>query len=318
MNLSSNSNRNTLKYEYSVCTVIFGTDTTILNVPLKDGFTFVRRSLIPKMDHLDSVFDTTDIGLRRAYETARIDSDTLDVICVEKHVQILLEKTALQEWYDAREEQDLVLLDNQIRAIRLFCECSLHYKSVSFKMVQEKGGSKTTIITSVIPISESAGTREISKFHCESNDVPLLHEKITHIVFPIGNDILNIAHQYYDLSYHQENFISITLLIIALEMIFLAEDTGKKDRLSKRCAVFMYDTKEDRVSCYTRLLAAYKQRSRFVHDGVFIGIEDETILFLRNCVRVALISIDPTSFEKKKLIDSLKRKVEETDYWKVK
>lgn len=43
---------------------------------------------------------------------------------------------------------------------------------------------------------------------------------------------------------------------------------------------------------------AYRQRSNFVHDGVFTGIDDETILFLRKCVRKALITIDSSNFDK--------------------
>ena len=307
---------NNLKFEYIVCAVVFGTDISILNVSLKDGFSFVRRSLIPGKDHLDSIFDTTTMGLQRSYQTALIDSESLDVICIEKHVQISLKNTASQQWYETQVDQDLISLDNQIRAIRLFCECPLRCKLVSFNMESEQYEYGTMSFSSIIPISESSGTREISKFHCGNDDLLNLNKKIAQMSFPIGNNILNSAHRFYDLSYHQENFVSITLLIVALEMIFLNEDAGKKDRLSKRCSVFMCDSQEDRVECYKKLLAAYKQRSDFVHDGVFTGIKDETILFLRKCVRQALTSIEPKSFEKKAFISDLKKKVGETDCWK--
>ncbi len=69
---------------YMVCAVIFGADETLLNVQLVDGFSFERLSLVPPKDHLDDIFDTTDIGLRRDYERARIDENNLDVICAVK------------------------------------------------------------------------------------------------------------------------------------------------------------------------------------------------------------------------------------------
>lgn len=317
MTSNNDHDRNTLKFDYNICAVVFGTDESILNISLKNGFSFVRRSLIPGKDHLSTVFDTTDIGLRRVYETARIDSQTLDVICIEKHVQVVLGKTAAQEWYDTQMNKDLVSLDDQIRAIRLVCECALRCKLVSFKMRSENVGQGTLGFDAIYPVSESAGTRDILKFHCETSDIPELQKKIEKIAFPISDDILNIAHQYYDLSYHQENFISITLLIVALEMIFLDKDNGKKERLSKRCAVFLHNTREERLSCYREMTDAYNLRSNFVHDGNTAGIKNEVIFFLRECVRGVLTSIDPKLFNKDTFIDDLKRKVEKTDYWKL-
>lgn len=78
------------EFSYMVCAVMFGADETLLNIQLRDGFSFVRKSLIPLKDHLDSVLETDAMGLRRDYETARISPQSLDVICAIKEVKIEL------------------------------------------------------------------------------------------------------------------------------------------------------------------------------------------------------------------------------------
>ena len=100
-----------------------------------------------------------------------------------------------------------------------------------------------------------------------------------------------------------------------MEMIFISEDGAKKERLSKRCSVFLYDTQEECLDCYNKLRAAYEQRCKFVHDGVFVGVEDETILFLRNCVREVLMTFVRRPFEKSAFISSLKNKVITANCW---
>lgn len=228
LGLKEQLNTDNIAFEYHICTVVFGTDDTILNLLLKDGFSFIRRSLIPAKDHLDLVFNTNAMGLRNAYETARIDNETLDVICIEKHIPLLLKEESAEEFYDTQMSKDLISLDNQIRAIRLLCECPLRCKTISFKMASEHYQ-----YDSLFPISESVGTKEISKFHFDTDDIPRLNHQLHYITFPIKNNILNVAHRYYDLSYHQENYISITLLVVALEMIFLSNETTKREKLSK-------------------------------------------------------------------------------------
>ena len=170
------SSINRMCFKYTVCAVLFGTDNTILNVSLKDGFVFVRRSLIPAIDCLDAVFDTGTMGLRRDYETARIDKDNLDVICIEKHKKVYLEKATSRDWFERQVDDDLVKMDNIIRSIRLFYECPIRYKKISYKMESVDTQSGSIFYSSIIPISESSSTKEISKFHCDPDEIPVLSE----------------------------------------------------------------------------------------------------------------------------------------------
>lgn len=294
---------------------MFGTDETILDVQLKNGFSFVKRSLNTLIDNLDSVFEIDAMGLCRAYEEARVSRKNLDVICMEKCFSVELDRKKSGEFFDKQVDEDLVSLDDQIRAIRLVSECPLRCKNISFSMTADIPGYGIAEFNAMVPISESNGTTEISKFHCDPCEIKQINAAINQIEFPIKNDILNIAHRYYDLSYHQDNYISITLLFVALEMIFISKESNKNIPLSKRCAVYMFEEEEKRLECYNKLLTAYKQRNKFIHEGDFRKIEGETIVFLRKCVRYALTNIDIQNFNKKKFINELKEKVKVEACW---
>ena len=306
-----------MEFNYQLCAVLFGTDESILNVSLKDGFSFVKRSLHPK-DHLDKVFDMSDIGLRRAYETARINESTLDIICIEKNFIIKRTFKEAAGFYDEQVKKDLVSLDNQIRAIRLIEECALRIKTVSVRM-QADGEYGPVNFNSMIPISESFWFPEISKFHCECSDIQAINTRFGQIHFPLANDTFNVAHRFYDLSYHEDNYIALTLLIVALEMLYLKKGDEKKIPLAKRCAVYMSNNRNNQIECYNKLTAAYRQRSEFVHDGIFTGIDNQMVIFLRGCVRDVLINEDPITYNKAKFIQRLKSKVEvlnaDSGYW---
>lgn len=108
----------TSEFTYMVFAVIFGANETLLNIKLCNGFSFVRKSLMPLKDHLDSIFETDAMGLRRDYETARISQQSLDVICAVKEVTVELNNLDASSFFDEENDKNLVSIDNQIRAIR--------------------------------------------------------------------------------------------------------------------------------------------------------------------------------------------------------
>lgn len=309
---------NNLIYTVTICAVLFGTDETLLNVNLGNGFSFRRMSLIPSRDNLDKIFETDAMGLRRDYETARID-ETLDVICVFKTHTIRLDRLEAGKYYKEMCDDALKYLDDIIREIRLFSEGPVRFKKLSIKMESEKlyisETEESYNFISIIPLCEAMNTRPISKFHCDKKEIYELDKNISSINFPLADILLNDCHRYYDLSYHQDNFISITLLITCLEILFLDSEGAKKDKLAKRCSAFIFDSKDERLNCYYKLRMAYKKRSNFVHDGESLNMNKEDILFLRECVRKSLIKYLYNQLSKKNNILMLKRTIENLDYW---
>lgn len=311
-------------FRYHVCAVLFGTDETILNLPLSNGFSFVKRSLGPRTDYLNKAFGRDITGMLRDYQTAAIDEDD-NVVCIEKETTIDLKLTQSGGYFDRELDKDLCLMDRYIRAIRFVKECSLRFKYVSFFMCSETGtnnaDNRESLIGSmtysdVVPAPE-VKSKDVVKFHCEQNEIEELARAISIVQFPIDNETLNAAYLLYDLSYHTENYISITLLCTALEVLFINSETNKKERLARRCAVFLNQSKDQRLEYYQRIKAAYKQRSEFVHDGKFLGIANDDIVFLRNCVRDSLrhMMMLP-NYDKKRLINNLKQEISALDYWR--
>lgn len=302
------------KCKYSVCSVIFGVDDSILSLPLSDGFVFTRRSLNPTIDNLHQVFDTTIMGLRRDYETARVfPRPSMDVICAEKSIQTNLTCMESQHWFDTQTNKDLESLDNQIRVIRLYSNCHIRFKKVSFHLYSTECNSIDR--TAITPVKEPAGAQKTTLFHCNSNEISSTQNAISTIQFPLPEKSVNTAHLLFDLSFHLENRFALLLLVIALESIFIQNDKGKKECLSKRVAVFLFDDRAARLNCYKNIGKAYFLRNKFVHEGLYDEIDDEIVAYTRKCVRDVVLSIDVNTYDKSLFIKTLKEKVTSINYW---
>lgn len=308
------------EFSYMVCAVMFGADETLLNIQLRDGFSFVRKSLMSLKDHLDSIFETDAMGLRRDYETARISPQSLDVICAIKEVTIELNNSDAPNFFDEENDKNLIALDNQIRAIRFIEECPLRCKKIAFKMHSNPRNINSTEFSKsfceIFPVNESSGTIEITKLNCDETTSDKINRELPLISFPLANEVLNMCHVYYDLSYHQGRHLSIMLLTTALEMIYLGKEDAKKEKLAKRCAVYLYDRREDQIDCYNSLRQIYKKRSDFVHEGIFDQIEDKDIFLLRHYVRKSIFKALTNKTGKKQRIPNLKYEITNLDYLK--
>ena len=301
---------------YSVHAVIFGADESLLNIHLKNGFCFKKLSLNPAVSNLDTIFDTTDFGLRRDYETARISSDSLEVICAVKETTYSQPLSSLDERFDNDTNSDLASLDNQIRVIRLLAECPLRFIKIAFHQdfhYQVDGQLYPCNHNAITPIGEAMTIKPTSKLHCDEKQAAYITEKLNELSFPFSDTLLNSCHIYYDMSYHTEPCVSVTLLTTALEMLYLEKDVKKckKERLAKRCSSFLYMGKPQRIGlAYNELKELYRKRSEFVHEGKVSNIADEDIVVLRRYVRNSLLQALSLSESKRQRINRLKSYIE--------
>lgn len=303
-------NNDKVKFTYTVHAVIFGADESLLKICLTNGFSFTRLSLNPRKNNLDRIFDTTDFGLRREYETARIDDHTLDVICAVKEESFEQSLVSLDSMFNSIVDLDLASLDNQIRAIRLMKEGPVRFKKMAAHLDFVKDDGEASIpcnYNAVIPIGEAMTTRPISKFHCDEEELTFLNSTISGLTFPLSDALFNACHRYYDLSYHTEPCVSVTLLTTALEILFLERNANsKRQKLAKRCAVFLYNNAEqDRMTTYKCLISLYDKRSDFVHEGMAENITKEDIISLRAYVRDSLLKATSLPESKDQRIDRL-------------
>lgn len=311
-----------MEYTVLACAVIFGADESLLSVKLNNGLTFKRMSMIPMEDDLDSVFQISAEGLHRDYELARIDlngndENASDVICLYYSKEISLNKSDEVEYWRSlfnNEKSLLTQFDNNIRIIRLLKEGTVHFKRVAIHMQPKEANHKRVTI---IEIGEAQNTKVIQKFSCTKKEIEIINKNISLIQFPLTPKILNSCHVYYDLSYHQPNHISLTLLIICLEMMFLNSENAKKVKLSKRCACFLYEDCNERIICFQKLKTLYEKRCKFVHDGEIIDVNDADIIYLRDCVRKSILKYQINDFVKSDVINNLKALISDLSYFNV-
>ncbi|MCW6093142.1 hypothetical protein LAV60_08140 [Clostridium sporogenes] len=307
-------------YKLEICAVVFGTDETILNIKLEKDFIFCRKSLIPHVDNLDKIFNREAFELRRDYETARLDEKTLDVICIYKNCDIKLRSEDAENFFDFLCDDSLKYLDDTIRKLRLFKESSLMFKRLSISLKSEEKQINETAFSSnynaIIPIGEALGSKIIKKFSCSNEETNILQNDMRLISLPFENLIVNSSFKYYDLSYHEDKCVSITLLITSLEILFLNNGKSKKKCLAKRVSVFLFAEKDDRLKCCSSIKDLYKKRSDFVHDGSDSNISDEDILLLRDYTRKCILKLNFENISKTKLINDLKKLVSKIDYFK--
>lgn len=195
--------------------------------------------------------------------------------------------------FDELTNSDLVALDNQFRILRLYKEAAVRFKKVSFtlKAISPIIFPNTNKIEfhSIIPIGEAINAPNISRVHIDEDDISEINAALSDFVLPIPDTIINIAHVFYDLSYHTDKFVSVTSLITSLEVLFLLSDEKcKKEKVSKRCASFICE-QEEIPKTFNKLKDEYKKRSEIVHDGNTGNIQNDDILFLRHCVRKSII-----------------------------
>ena len=134
-----------VRFFYTVTAVVFGADETLLDIELVNGFNFVKRSLMPLVDHLDTVFETDAMGLRRDYEASVVDKEHLGVICVEKKLSFEIDKIVKPDETNATEftmGRYYFAGEKTIQKPCLYCEkCCTKFSVEEIKM-SEKGPKK--------------------------------------------------------------------------------------------------------------------------------------------------------------------------------
>ncbi|XOQ44317.1 MAG: hypothetical protein ACFWTN_07745 [Clostridium sp.] len=312
------------KFHFIVCAVLFGCDDSLVGLDLGEGITIARKSLIPNDQcRLDEIFETDAVGLRREYDAARLNHETLDVACIDSNYEFTGTVKAAKRYFDQKTSELFTYLDDQIRTIRLLLEGPVRYKKLAIKMESEhyKLGVNDMChkFSWISPIGEAYGVTTIQKAHCD--DIEQLRLKMDRISFPLCKQddkykYINQAHMFYDRSYLVTLYEAEVLLITSLEILFLDSEKGKKQRLSKRCTTFLCESQYERAQTYKKLCEEYKKRSDYVHDGSATNISQDDVIFLRKCVRKSILKLLESPMDKKDLIKKLQEKIQSLDDWK--
>lgn len=303
------------KYQVVICAVLFGCDDSFVGLDMGEGLIIERKSLVP-IDCLDKIFEVDAMGLRREYETARIDSESLDVACIYKAYEYVADNKSAHDYYERISSELFTYLDNQVRAIRLLTEGPVRYKKLAVKLCSEtymvSATSTSCSYSGIMPVGEAYGVQTFIKAHCDS--IETLRAEMDRISFPIEVGYLQQCHILYDRSYLVTLPEAEILLITALEVLFLQSEDCKKEKLSKRCAVFLWKSGEERLTYYQKIRDEYKNRSDYVHEGNTRKISAEGVIFLRECVRNSLLRLLYAPQDKSVLIKNLKGEIQKINY----
>ncbi|OKP83732.1 HEPN domain-containing protein [Paenibacillus sp. P32E] len=290
--------------------ILFGVDEKIFDINLLNDYRIERMSLVPNISHLDEIFNVNAIELRRSYNSAVIDS-SLNIACAIKKYQIVFPPKQANDSIEALHQlisNELTILDNQIRTIRLIAEQSIRFKEFVYNIYSmTSNNTKTLFLQGKAPLQE-AYSRPIAS-SLTKEEAEFINKTLGTIKIPFEDQHLNQCYLLYDLSYHQLTYANALLLLITcLEMLFLIKGDFKKIDMSKRCAVFISQDQQERLIIFSKLKNLYSKRSNFVHEGN-VNIQEKDIIYLRECVRKSILKYLEYRKNKKDIIAELKNEI---------
>ena len=293
-----------IKYDCSICAVVFGVDESILNIELTDGYRFVKKSIMSKENGLMDFFDKDFSSIQREFYPALIGFNS--VICIVKNEQLKFERSQIDKISNDYYKQEFDSVEDQLETIRLLNEGYIRIRQFSAKMEPE-------LIEGVIwqpPKINPNGTVNVptnnfSNLHINKTQINATNEMLKEkLLSKLENEIYT-AHRFYDVSYAMEPAIAVTLLSTALEVLFLTkkDKNNKKTMMAKRCASYIENTKHDINRVYLCLKDTYEKRSDFVHEGNALFVTETQVVFLRECVRKSILkALDSTETKTERII----------------
>lgn len=288
--------------EVTTCTIMYNASLDLLNIKLQDNYKFKKRFLGEQA--LPAYFDETLMGFRRKYQEACLDND-LYVITAESHFNIPDQEIPNSNSEHQFEFELITQLDRQIRLIRLVCDCTLHFSEFRYTLTT----SENIRTVGTIPHVDRVFKKTNLPFSINDSQLELIQNSFT-APYPFINDWVYKVYDFFDSSFLLDEEKALIILITALEMIFLKKEKCKKEKLSKRCAIYFGNSNEEILEIYQKIKSCYSERSNYVHEGKPVKNPEHKLLFLRNLLRKFILDNKDTNMIKSDLIQQLKSKVE--------
>jgi hypothetical protein len=244
----------------------------------------------------------------------KVELDRLN--CIDQDVsrsnKIFVVKNSFRNIEEAKLEIDLYLLPI-FKIIILFKECAINMP-ILYYCLDEKSLTYNVKRFSFFPNLYNASNA--SKLSLEDEEVEQLKNFIKtidehEINMSFKNNILQLALNYYDLSYYAEVTPAALLnLSISLEALFNPSDSELRYRISRNVATLIGKDKIESQKIYKFIKAMYAKRSKLVHTGA-VGdvIKKDEIALLRSYVRTSIKSFYKYTLEcgksKKDLLEEL-------------
>ena len=245
----------------------------------------------------------------------KVELDRLSCIdeAASKTNKIFVVKNSFKNIDDAKFEVNSYLLP-VLKIIRLFKECAINMYVLYYYFFDEMASTNIVKSFSYYPQLYPASTHSRPSFRDDelvrlTNFIGIVDECEINMNFK--DKILELALNYYDLSYYSESTPAALLnLSISLEALFNPSDSEVRYRISRNAATLIGKDKNDSQKIYEIVKEMYKKRSKLVHRGaVGQAIKKDEIVLLRSIVRKSIKSFYKYTLQcrrsKKSLLEEL-------------
>lgn len=313
-----------LKIRYKIKAILFGVDETVVNnLDLGNSYEIEKDCMINH--NLWEEFDYTAFGLRRIYETAKLN-DNLDVAVLSKVEEINYDNVNLkigEGWFVGDkniediifeyENEEMDYVDKKMRIIRLYSENSFNIKELLINTEVINESTKEVIYNhnSKIPFPDRI-IGDIDKVTLpnreEINSINSFISKID-LDFKDSNfssKILSSATFLYDQSYTSPvATLRFMVCVIGLESLLVDGNNELSYRLSRNCAMLLSSNSDEYLELFSKMNKIYKKRSEYVHNGMVKSLEEDEIVGTRNILRNVIFKIIEKNVSKESLIKEL-------------
>ncbi len=306
------------KFAYiEIKAILFGVDESIIGrLEIGNNYKIEKDTLINPV--LKQQFDYTSLGLRRIYETAKLN-EHLDVAILTKTIKKDLCKNTVDESYifeiiETIEKEEKEYIDEKMRIIRLYNENGFNIKELLIDISVIENGEKSYSINSKIPfpdkiLNDTAKLKILNSEEAVKINNFIRKTNLNFIEYKFNPELLSSACFLYDQSYYAPvKTIRFMVCIIGLESLLVNSNTELSYRLSRNCAMLLSNDAKEYIELYKKIHELYNKRSKFVHTGVEKNLENIDIIMARNILRKTIFKIMEKNVSKEQLMQELELK----------
>lgn len=303
------------KFAYiEIKAILFGVDESIIGrLEIGNNYKIEKDTLINPV--LKQQFDYTSLGLRRIYETAKLN-EHLDVAILTKTIKKDLCKNTVDESYifeiiETIEKEEKEYIDEKMRIIRLYNENGFNIKELLIDISVIENGEKSYSINSKIPfpdkiLNDTAKLKILNSEEAVKINNFIRKTNLNFIEYKFNPELLSSACFLYDQSYYAPvETIRFMVCIIGLESLLVNSNTELSYRLSRNCAMLLSNDAKEYIELYKKIHELYNKRSKFVHTGVEKNLENIDIIMARNILRKTIFKIMEKNVSKEQLMQEL-------------
>ncbi len=300
-------------YKISIKAILFGVEENVIdNLNIGNNYLVKKDNLTNKQ--LWKEFDYTAFGIRRIYESAKIN-ENLDIAVLEKNFEHIYDKPKninFEEYLYNLENAEMHYVDEKMRIIRLFCEngFNIHELLINTNIILDNGKGEINH-NSKIPFPDKI-IGNIEKLNLNSKkEIDRINNFIQSIDIHFNNfnfspNLLSSACFLYDQTYTASlETLQFMVGVIGLESLLVDGKGELSYKFSRNCAMLLSNNIEEYEKLFLQMKKIYKKRSEYVHNGRMKTLEEDDIVELRDILRKTIFKIIEFNIPQEELLKRL-------------